>query len=140
MAALNRTSFSSSRLPKVIDPKTHAVLDYVTTAYFLITAGMFWGRHRRAAATALVNGLSVLGLSLITDYPGGAVPLISFDRGHRTGDIIQAAMAAGMPTLLGFGDKKQALPFRLQALNEVAVVGLTDWEGQKVRGRFSRAA
>jgi transcriptional regulator of heat shock response len=38
-----------NRIPKPIDPRTHAVLDYLVTGYFLCSAGMFWGRNRRAA-------------------------------------------------------------------------------------------
>ena len=44
-----------------------------------------------AAALAYLNGAMVLGLSLMTDYPGGVFRTISFKR-HRTGDIIQAAL------------------------------------------------
>jgi hypothetical protein len=121
-----------NRLPKPIDPRSHAVLDYLVTSYFLCTAGWFWGRHRRASALALVNGLMVLGLSMFTDYTGRPMGanlrrLFSFKQ-HRTGDIMQAGLAGLGPTLLGFGDEAAALPFRLQAMNEGMVVGLTDWE------------
>ena len=43
-------------------------------------------------------------------------------------DLVQAASAAGLPWLLGFGHKSEALPFDLQALNEICVVDLTDGE------------
>jgi hypothetical protein len=121
-----------NRIPKPIDPRTHAVLDYLVTGYFLCSAGMFWGRNRRAAGLALTNGLMVLGLSMFTDYTGRPMGanlrrLFSFKQ-HRTGDIMQAGVAALGPTLLGFGDEWAALPFRLQAGNEAMVVAMTDWE------------
>lgn len=121
-----------NRIPKSIDPRTHAVLDHLVAGYFLCTAGMFWGRNRRATFLALLNAGMVLGMSLFTDYTGRRMganirPLLSFKQ-HRNGDIAQAAVAAIGPTLLGFGDQWAALPFRLQAGKEAMVVAMTDWE------------
>ena len=45
---------------------------------YLATGMWLSGRHRRAAALAFANGALVLGLSLLTDYPGGIRRLISF--------------------------------------------------------------
>lgn len=117
----------SNRRTRVIDQKTHAVLDYLTTAYFLGLAAYFWDKHRRASAVALINAGEVLGLSMFTDYPGGVFKKIPFET-HGKVDLIQAASAAGLPWLMGFGHRSQAMPFHLQALNEVGVVDLTDWE------------
>ncbi len=126
---LNRTQ----RLPKAIDPATHSVLDYLTVSYFMLLAGMFWGRNRRAAAAALINGGMVLGLSMLTDYPGGLKKL-SF-RTHGKGDIMQALTAAGIPDVLGFGGEAAALPFRLQALNEAMVIAATDFDSERARAQ-----
>ncbi len=117
------------KTPRVIDRRTHAVLDYLTTSYFLVLAGMFWGRNNRASATALINAGAVLGLSMFTDYPGALDRRIPFET-HGKVDLMQASMAAGLPTLLGFGDELASLPFRMQAMNEIAVVMATDWEGR----------
>src|SRR3954463_316754 len=103
--------------PRVIDRRTHAVLDYLTTSYFLILAAYFWDSNKRAAATALINGGAVLGVSMFTDYPGALDRRIPFET-HGKIDMMQASMAAGLPTLLGFGSDAAALPFRMQALNE----------------------
>ena len=129
MSFLDRILDRTQRLPKAVDPATHCVLDYLTISYFFITAGLFWGRNNRAAAAALINGGMVLGLSMLTDYPGG-LKKISF-RDHGKGDIMQAATAAALPTLLGFGDEAAALPFRMQALNEAVVIGATDFDSAK---------
>lgn len=139
MNILNHILNRTQRLPKFVGPATHASLDYFTVAYFMIVAGAMWGRHRRAAASALINGGMVLGLSMLTDYPGG-LRKISF-RDHGKGDILQMFTAASLPTLLGFGGSAAALPLHLQAMNEFAVIGVTDFDAQQPRrSRRSSAA
>ncbi len=113
-------------LPRTIDRREHAVLDYLTTGAFFLMAGFFWGRHRRAAATALINGVMVLGATLVTDYEGGILPAIDF-KTHGKLDIIQAGTAAFLPFLLGFGHRAASTPFQLQAATELAVISMTDW-------------
>ena len=134
------------RLPKPVDRKTHAALDYLTISAFMLMGAYFWDHNKRAAATALTNGFMVLGVSMFTDYPGSAARLISF-KTHGKLDLVQAATAATMPALLGFGDDAAALPFRIQAVNELAVVGITDWDSDEgatlvseSRGRYDRVA
>jgi hypothetical protein len=117
-------------LPRVFDPKTHEVLDWLVTGYFLVLAGSFWGRHRRAAAVALINAGAVAGLLATTDYDGDGRKPISFET-HGTFDLVQAGMASGLPVLLGFGGSAAAMPFQAQALNEIAVVSATDWEANE---------
>ena len=116
--------------PRVIDRRTHAVLDYLTTGYFLILAAYFWDSNKRAAATALINGGAVLGVSMFTDYPGAIARKIPFET-HGKIDMMQAGMAAGLPLLLGFGSDAAAIPFHMQALNEAVVVKATDWESRE---------
>jgi hypothetical protein len=139
----NRVFEVTRNLPKVFDPKTHAVLDHLTTGAFLLMGAAFWGRHRRATAVALINGFFVLGLTLLTDYDGDGRRPISFQK-HGELDVLQAALAAGLPTVLGFGSEKAALPFRLQAGNEMLVVSVTDFERRgtvaEERGTVTRAA
>jgi hypothetical protein len=129
MSFLDRILDRTQRLPKVVDPATHSVLDYLTVSFFFVTAGLFWGRNNRAAAAALINGGMVLGLSMLTDYPGG-LKKISF-RDHGKGDIMQALTAAGLPNVLGFGSEAASLPFRLQALNEAMVISATDFDSAR---------
>jgi hypothetical protein len=116
--------------PRVIDRRTHAVLDYLTTSYFLILAAYFWDSNKRASATALINGGAVLGVSMFTDYPGAIARKIPFET-HGKIDLMQAGMAAGLPLLHGFATDAAAMPFKMQALNEVVVVMATDWEGRE---------
>lgn len=135
MEFLDRVLDRSQQLPKIVDPATHSALDYLTASFFMIAAGLFWGRHRRAAATALINGGMVLGFSMLTDYPGG-LRKISF-RQHGKGDILQAITAAGLPMLLGFANDAAALPFQLQALNESAVIAITNYDSEQAHAQES---
>ena len=70
----------------------------------------------------------VLGMSLLTDYPGGLYRTLSF-RVHRAGDIVQAALAGLGPILFGFRDDPEAKYFYGQALSEAGVIAATDWGG-----------
>jgi hypothetical protein len=118
---------------KRIGPAGHAVLDYTTAAAFLAMAARYRGRNERAARLALINGLSVLGLSLMTDYPGGVFRWISF-KTHGIIDAVQAAMAGAGPALFGFSGDRDARPFYAQAAVEAAVIGATDWNA--LEGRY----
>jgi hypothetical protein len=48
-------------------------------------------------------------------------------RTHRTGDIVQAAVAGIGPVLMGFGRDAEARFFYGQAASEVGVIAATDW-------------
>jgi len=133
MDILDRVLDRTQRLPKTVDPATHSVLDYLTVSYFMLLAGMYWRSNKRASIGALINGGMVLGLSMLTDYPGG-LKKISF-RNHGKGDIMQMLTAAGIPNVLGFSDEAAALPFRLQALNEAIVIAATDFDSEKARAQ-----
>ena len=110
-----------------ISPAQHAVLDYSVAATFFGMAARFGRQHRGAATLAMLNGAMVLGMSLLTDYPGGVYRTLSF-RAHRTGDIVQAALAGIGPVLFGFADDPEAKYFYGQALSEVGVIAATDWD------------
>src|SRR3982750_2599107 len=106
------TQLTDSNRP--ITPAMHAVLDYTVAATFLGVAAWFAGRHRRAAALALTNGVMVAVMSMLTDYPGGLLPVLSF-RGHRNADVLQAALAGAGPVLFGFAGDREAAYFYGQA-------------------------
>jgi hypothetical protein len=111
---------------KIISPAQHAVLDYGVAAAFFTFGLSVRSRHRAAAALAFANGAMVLGMSLLTDYPGGVFRTLSF-RGHRTGDIVQAALAGLGPILFGFANDPEAKYFYGQAASEAGVIAATDW-------------
>ena len=113
-------------IPAVISPAQHAVLDYGVAATFFTVGAALANRHRPAATLAFLNGAMVLGMSMVTDYPGGLYRKLSF-KGHRTGDIVQAALAALGPVLFGFATEPEAKYFYGQALSEAGVIAATDW-------------
>ena len=113
-------------MPKIINPAGHAILDYATAATFLTMAAYYRGRHRQAASLALLNGASVLLLSLFTDYPGGLFRRLSF-RTHGMMDAVQAAMSAAGPALFGFANSEEARMFYAQAAAEAGVIATTDF-------------
>jgi len=126
-------------LTKTISPAQHAVLDYGVAATFFAFGFFALSRHRPAAALAFVNGAMILGMSFLTDYPGGVFPLLSF-HAHRTGDIAQAALAGVGPVLFGFGNDPEATYFYGQAASEAGVIAATDWTlRDETTGRVDRA-
>jgi hypothetical protein len=116
----------AQRIPKVISPAQHAVLDYTVAATFVAFGLSVRSRHRPAAALAFVNGAMIVGMSMLTDYPGGIFRTLSF-RAHRTGDIAQAALAGLGPLLFGFANDPEAKYFYGQAASEAGVIAATDW-------------
>ena len=113
-------------VPKVIDASTHAVLDYVAAASFFGLGSYLQRHHPRAAALAYANGAAVLGLAMLTDYPGGVFRSVSF-RTHGWVDVLLAGMTAAGPAMLGFADEPVARVFHGQAAIETAIVAATDW-------------
>ena len=122
----NHISNFTQSVPKIIDQRTHAALDYSTVAALV---GMGWHlrfRHRTASNFAFMNAAAVLMTSLLTDYPGGVVRRISFQT-HGSLDVMQAGMMACGPALFGFADDPEAKMFYAQAAMEAGVVSATDW-------------
>jgi hypothetical protein len=115
------------KLPKVIGPNTHALLDYGVAGIFLVAAARFWGRNRRAAMGALLCGGGKLANAMLSDYPGGAVALMSYKAHGRT-DAAIAALTAATPQLMGFSDEEESRLFSAQALAETLIAGMTDFD------------
>jgi hypothetical protein len=126
---MNEQTTVSDEPLKMISPAAHAVLDYSVAATFFGLGIHLYDRNRTAAGLALANGAMVLGMSLLTDYPGGLYRTLSF-KAHRTGDIVQAALAGLGPLLFGFADEPEAGYFYGQAASEVAVIAATDWDAR----------
>lgn len=119
--------FAARRMPKVIPPGSHAVLDYLVAGAFLLMGARMWKRHRRAAVGAVICGGATALNAMLTEYPGGVAPLYDFQT-HGRIDATVAAMTASAPKFLGFSDEAEARFFSVQALVETVVAGLTDYE------------
>ena len=119
--------FAARRMPDVITPGTHAVLDYALAATFLLKAARLWKRHRRAAAGALICSGAALTNALMTDYPGGIFRKISY-RTHGRNDTAIAGFTAATPRLLGFNHADEATFFHVEAVLETVVTELTNFD------------
>jgi hypothetical protein len=128
--------FAARKMPKVISPTTHAVLDYIVASSFLLKSYLLWNRHRRAASGSLICGGAALANALVTDYPGGAFPLISY-RTHGRNDSAIAGLAAAAPRLLGFAEEKEERFFNVEALTGIIIMGLTDFDYYYERKRMA---
>jgi hypothetical protein len=115
------------KVPKVISPTTHGIIDYMVVAYYFIAAGACWKGNKRAGIAALANGAAVLGLSMFTDYWGDGRKPISFET-HGKVDAIQGLSAVTAPIMLGFAGEPAAGIFFGQAASEVGVLAMTDFK------------
>ena len=127
----------TERMPKVISPRTHAIIDYATAGSFFLAGALLWKRSRRAAVASMLCGAMEAGTALMTDYPGGVKPVISFPT-HGRIDAGFAGFVATLPNLLVFGSEPEAMFFRGQGVALAAVTGLTDFQAGADSGRSRR--
>ena len=120
------------RLPKVIDARTHGIIDYCHAAFFFGMALMCRKSNPRAAIAAAATGGFVLVESLLTDYPLGAAKIIPFSV-HGQMDAAFAASSFAVPKLFGFADTAAANVFSSNGFIEGAVVGMTDWDSERAK-------
>ncbi len=117
------------RLPKVIDARTHGIIDYSHAALFLGLALVCRKSNPRAAWAALATGAFGLGLALLTDYPLGARPILPFAT-HGRIDAGFASASWALPRVFGFRGTPAAKVFQINSVVESAVVGMTDFRGE----------
>lgn len=128
----------ANRLPKVISPKAHAIIDYVNIGTFGLLAYLFWEKNKRAAIAATTCGIAELTNTLLTDFPGGVTDVISFPT-HGRIDMGLAATCFSLPNLMRFDDEAEAKWFRILGLGITGVTGMTNFSGLR-RQRYRRAA
>ena len=116
----------SRLLPKVISPKTHAVIDYVHAGTNFVAGALLRRRSPRASNAAFALGAGILLNALMTDYPLGVFRRYSF-RVHGGLDYGLAAASASMPKLLAIEDRPEARFFRWQGTGEGVVAAMTDY-------------
>jgi hypothetical protein len=115
------------KMPKLIDPTTHAVLDYAVAGSFLLTGILFWKRNKRAAFSSLFCAGAAAANILFTDYRGTSQKPISYQT-HRHLDTGITGMTAALPRLLRFEDEPEARFFEVEALANTVIMGLTDFD------------
>ena len=134
----------SNRMPKVLSPKTHAIIDYASAGAFFVMAPILWKRNRRAAIASLACGAAATTAALLADHPGGAAKVVSFPT-HGKMEAGFAGVVGSLPALIGFSGQWPAIFFRSQALTIAAIYGLTEFETEleeeehrfRRRGRFA---
>jgi hypothetical protein len=120
-------AMAAGRMPKVIKPQAHAVIDYMVAGTFFLVGALYWRRNKRAAVSSLICGGATAANSLLTDYPGGAWKVMSFQT-HGKLDAGLAGMTAMMPQLMGFKDDSESKFFTMQSMAETAVTAMTDFD------------
>ena len=119
-----------NKLPKVISPTAHGVIDYAHAAFFF-TVGLLCSRtNKRASWAAFATSGFILVQSLLTDYRLGAKPVIPFEI-HGKMDSVFASSSWMVPLLLGFRGTAAAKIFEMNSLAEASVVGMTDWDSER---------
>jgi len=120
---------------KVLKPLPHGVYDYASAAMLMAAPWLFgFSRNRKATTNAVVSGLGVLGLSLMTRYPLGAVKTVPFPV-HGVIETVAGALTATAPWLMGFSRNRNAtLTHVLSGLGTLAVVALTDYQAAEGDG------
>ena len=134
----------ANRMPKVLSPKTHAIIDYATAGAFFVMAPILWKRNRRAAIASLACGAAATTAAVLADHPGGAAKVVNFPT-HGKMEAGFSGVVASLPSLLGFSGEWPAIFFRSQGLAIAAINGLTDFKTDleeeeprfRRRGRFA---
>ncbi|MBS1804378.1 MAG: hypothetical protein JST28_13510 [Acidobacteria bacterium] len=128
MAILNSVAKAITKpMPRMISPRSHSMLDYVTAGVFIASAGFFWRRNRRAAIASLVSGTAVAAMSALTEYSGQSNGVFDLEK-HRDIEIGMAAMVAAMPTFFSFADEPEKNFFLVQGVLMTCVSQLTDFD------------
>ena len=118
------TDAATRRLPKLFTPEAHHAADYLLAGSFAAAGALFFRRNRRAALGAWISSASLLGLSLLTRYPGQRRRYVAFPL-HGKIETGMAAMVASMPEFLHFEDDKERKFFVLSAGVLTVVSNLT---------------
>ncbi len=130
---------ATNRMPNVISPAAHAIIDYITVGTFFLMGAAFWRRNKRAALGSLMCGSAELGTALMTDFPGGLAKVIDLPT-HLRIDMGLAAMAATLPDLMGFKNEPESKWLRVTGLGITVNAGLTNPGERKSVRRERRVA
>jgi hypothetical protein len=90
---------ASRRLPRFISSDLHCTSDYVLSGTMIAGGMVLWRSNRRASIASLICGGSLLGLSLMTHYPGRKRKPINFVR-HASAESGMAVLMATLPGIL----------------------------------------
>jgi hypothetical protein len=132
---LNRASkLAIDRMPKTIDAKTHAKIDYAMAAAMAGFGIMCLRNNKAAGMAATIASLAQVTNVAMTDVPGGICKTISFPL-HGRVDMALTGILATMPAVLGFSDTKESRIFALSAVAMSVVTAMTDFTGTGERAQ-----
>jgi hypothetical protein len=101
---------------KFISRKLHATLDYLS-ALILIAAPFIFGFDGTAKWVAILVGVMIVVMSMLTDYEGGMVRTIPMSV-HLTADVVAGLFLAASPWLFNFSEQVY-LPHLIMGVLEV---------------------
>lgn len=129
MAILTKaTDAATKRLPKFVSPELHRTGDYLISGVLLAGGVGLLRNNRRAAYASLACGGSLLGLTLLTRYPGQGRKLVNFSR-HGKAEISLAFVLAALPETLRL-QKGTSKFFTMNAAALTALANLTHFHSQ----------
>lgn len=120
------------RLPKVIDARTHGIIDYCHAGFFFGMAWFLRKKEPRASWAALATGSFLLAEALCTDYPLGVARQLPFET-HGRMDAAFAASSMALPRILRFEGTPASKVFKGNSLASATMVGMTDWNSKRAR-------
>jgi hypothetical protein len=117
---------ATRRLPKVFTADAHHAADYLLAGSFIAAGAWFWRRNRRAALASWISAGSLLGLTMLTSYPGRNRRYLAFPL-HGKIETGMAAMVAAMPEFLRLEDDKERHFFTVKAGLLTVISNLTSF-------------
>jgi hypothetical protein len=122
-------------LVRLLPAGLHALADYAVGAGLIVIA-LLAGGSAGAVGTGVVVGATILAVSLITNYPLGAIKILPFQV-HSAGDYLAAALLLAAPFTLHFnhGDTGLTAVYIVAGLAVVGVSLITNyqWNGEGSR-------
>jgi hypothetical protein len=114
---------------KKLQPLPHAILDYTWAVQMLSAPWLFgFAGNKRATRSAVSSGAAILGLSLLTRYPLGAIKAIPFPV-HGAIEALSGVGVAAAPWLGGFSQNKAARwTHIINGLVTLGVEAMTDYQ------------
>jgi hypothetical protein len=127
---------SGLKIMKKLTPLQHGLIDYAWAGAMIAAPWVFgFSRNKRATRYAVSSGAAVVGLSLLTRYPLGAVKLIPFPL-HGVFDAVSGVQTIASPWLLGYSRHRAAKwTHVMSGLASLVVVSLTDYQATTAADR-----
>ncbi len=119
-------------MDRPISTRTHGMIDYAFAAALIgLPFALGWGG--RAKALSVGSGLTTLGLSMMTRYEFGLLPLVSM-KAHLGVDAAESSMLLGAPRMLRGSDASAGRVLAALGLVGGVVGSLTQLQPRRLPG------